>query len=203
MAISAAEEQRMAERRARRRQLTDPPLLIRDDGRLYPNTKLMQRHPRYRPYHGDPKASLDDRMRYLSGLGKKRAVTFEETDEPFDINAADVDELVQFALEQYGAILDPMKPRKTLQKEVFRLSQIDAGVTPAPVQHAQPSALPRPSQAFADDDGGEEVVLGAIPEGDAPTTTEPAAPRRNKPGPKPGTRRSTQELATGLAAAGG
>jgi hypothetical protein len=208
--LTAADEQRMADRRSRLRQKKNPALVIRDDGMLYPNTAQMERHPRFRPYHGDPNASLQDRMRYLAGLQKKRAVVFEETDDPFDVNTASVDELVQFALDQYGAVLDPMKPRKDLQREVFRLSQLDASEIPA-AQGGSDELADEPTRLEAPvrgpgarreaDEPGEVVALGALDEGDAPTTTVAQPPReRRKPGPKP---RGAKELATGLAAAGG
>ena len=213
--LTAADEQRMADRRSRLRQKKNPALVIRDDGVLYPNTAQMEKHPRYRPYHGDPKASLDDRMRYLAGLQKKRAVVFEETEEPFDVNTASVDELVQFALDQYGAVLNPMKPRKDLQREVFRLSQLDSSEIPAARgpdnELAEPPARLEPPIAGPGghggaDEPGEIVQLGSLDEGDAPQTTEVQPPRvRNKPGPKPGSQRrpTARELATGLTAAGG
>lgn len=126
MAIDQATEQRIAERRAKQRHLSNPPFLIHiEDGRLYPHTKLSAANPRYRPYHGDPKASLDDRMRYLQGLGGKRQVVFSEVDEPFDIGKADVDELVMFAMDQYGVALDPAKPLNELRKKVADLAKSD------------------------------------------------------------------------------
>ncbi len=124
--IDPATEQNIAERRARLRQDRKVPLLIRDDGMLYPNTKLVARNPRFRPYHGDPMASLQDRLRHLQGLGAKRAVTYTPVpEEPFDIGAADGDALVHFAQEQFGAVLDPSKPLKVLREQVFKLAQLD------------------------------------------------------------------------------
>lgn len=123
--IDQALEEQIAARRSRQRQDLKNPMLIRDDGMLFPNTKLLAAKPRMRPYYGDPKATLDDRMRYLQGLQGKRAVKYDPVDdEPFDIAAADVDTLVQFALDQYGAVLDPSKPVKVLREQVFKLSQI-------------------------------------------------------------------------------
>lgn len=123
--IDAATEERIAERRSRLRQDKKVPLLIRDDGMLYPNTKLVAKKQNFRPYHGNPKASLQDRLRYLKGLGAQRAVVYtEEPEEPFDIGKADADALVQFAMEQWGAVLDPAKPLKVLRSEVFKLSQL-------------------------------------------------------------------------------
>jgi hypothetical protein len=130
MSIDAATEQRLADARSRQRQNRETPLLIRDDGMLYPNTALMRKHPRYRPYHGHPKANLDERMRYLDGQGPKRDVTYEPPP-PFDIGAADVDALINFAQEEYGMVLDPSKPVRTLREQVFKLSKGEPVPPPA------------------------------------------------------------------------
>lgn len=125
-AIDQATEQRIAERRAKQRHLQNPPFLIHtEDGRLYPHTKLSATNPKYRPYHGDPKATLDDRMRYLKGLAGKRQVVFSEPDEPFDIGTADADSLVMFAMDQYGVGLDPAKPLAELRRKVADLAKAD------------------------------------------------------------------------------
>lgn len=135
--IDAATEQRIAESRSRLRQDRTVPLLIRDDGMLYPNTKLVAKNPRFRPYHGDPKANLQDRLRFLQGFAGKRDVVFTQPDEPFDIGQADADALAAFAMEQYGAVLDPAKPIGVLRKQVFDLSQLPDG----PAAEAAPDAL--------------------------------------------------------------
>lgn len=136
------EEARAAERRSTLRQHKTVPLLIRDDGVLYPNVPLVARKSNFRPYHGSAKASLEDRMRYLDGLGAKRAVIFtEEPEEPFDIGKADADQLAHFAQEQYGAVIDTSKPLKVLREQVFKLAQL-----PEPG-----AALPDPMPGAADD----------------------------------------------------
>lgn len=137
------EEKRASERRSTLRQDKRVPLLIRDDGKLYPNVPLVARKPNFRPYHGSAKASLEDRMRYLEGLGAKRAVIYtEQPDEPFDIGKADADQLAQFAQEQYGAVIDTSKPLKVLREHVFKLSQLpDPGAAlPDPMPGADPQA---------------------------------------------------------------
>lgn len=136
-------EERASNARARSKkhaQDTKVPFLIRDDGMLYPNTPLVRRNPRFRFYYGDPKASLSDRMRFLAGLSKKRDVIYNpEPDEPFDIGKAGVDELLAFAVEQFGRVLDPNKPLKALREEVFALSQL-------------PDVVPGVASALDDDD---------------------------------------------------
>ncbi len=158
--IDPATEQRIADRRSRLRQDRVVPLLIRDDGMLYPNTKLVARNPRFRPYHGDPKASLQDRLRFLKGLAATRAVTYNpEPEEPFDIGTADADALMVFAQEQYGAALDPSKPVKVLREQVFKLSQLedvdtgsddaDGDEPPAGAQTAEQYAASQPAAKAA------------------------------------------------------
>lgn len=143
--ISPATEERIAAARTKR-QSKACPLLIREDGVLYPNMPLVAKKSNFRPYHGDPKASLEDRMRYLQGLGAKRQVTYNpEPDEPFDIGAADLDSLMNFAQEQYGAVLDPAKPLKKLREEVYRLSQ-----------------LPDPSLALPDPQAADVGTVGEL-----------------------------------------
>lgn len=146
------EEKRASERRSTLRQDKRVPLLIRDDGKLYPNVPLVARKPNFRPYHGPAKASLEDRMRYLEGLGAKRAVIYtEQPDEPFDIGKADADQLAQFAQEQYGAVIDTSKPLKVLREHVFKLSQLpDPG-----------AALPDPMPG-ADDDEPSATALPPV-----------------------------------------
>jgi len=131
-AIDENTEQRIADARGRKRQDKNVPLLIRDDGMLYPNVpKVRERSgTKFRPYHGDPKATLEQRKRYLLGLAPARPVAFTEP-EPFDIGKADADELVQFAQEQYGELLDPSKPVKFLREAVLQLSRLPAPVSSA------------------------------------------------------------------------
>jgi hypothetical protein len=125
MAITADTEQKMSEARMRRRQNKECPLLIRDDGMLYPNVPLVAKKPNYRPYRGDPKASLADRMAYLQGFGQRRKVVFTPADdEPFELSKASADEVLAFALEEYGAALDPDWPIEKLRAECYRLSQL-------------------------------------------------------------------------------
>ncbi len=125
MKMDANTEQRVSDARAKHRQDKKTPFLIRDDGMLYPNTPLMRRNQRFRPYYGDVKASLADRMRFLAGLAARREVVYNpEPEAPFDIGTASVDDLLNFAVEQFGRVLDPSKPVKKLREEVFALSQM-------------------------------------------------------------------------------
>lgn len=124
MAINDSEEARLAAARSRKRQNQDVPYLIRDDGDLYPNVPLVAKDVRFRPFHGDVNASLNERLDYLRGIAKKRKVTYNPQDtEPFEIGTADLDDLLMFAMDEYGVALDSSLPLRKLREQVYRLSQ--------------------------------------------------------------------------------
>jgi hypothetical protein len=146
--ISAQHEDRIAT--SRKRQNKAVPFLIRDDGMLYPNVPLVAKNPRFRPYHGDIRASLEDRMRYLKGLASRRALVYDEAvaEEPFDLAKATAAEICDFAVEQYGATLDPGKDIKELRSECLQLSQLPPVVMqqpepPLPDPQPEPPPAPR------------------------------------------------------------
>lgn len=124
MTISSAQAEAMANRQAStKRQDTSSPLLINiKDGRLMPNVPNIRSLPDYRPYHGDPKANTATRMAYLrsGGHGANRApapVIFEDV-QPFDVSKATKDELIAFAMNEYGLALDASADIRTLRKKV-------------------------------------------------------------------------------------
>lgn len=137
MAFTEQNEQVLANARGQRRQDKRVPLLIRDDGMLYPNVPLVAKKNNFRPYHGDPKASLEERMAYLQGFGQqRRKVVFEQPEEAFELGKATADEIVAFAMQEYGAALDPSTPIDTLRAECYRLSQLpDMDLPMAAAQH--------------------------------------------------------------------
>lgn len=107
-----------------KRQDTKAPLLIHvDDGRLMPNVPRILANPKYRVYHGDPKADRASRLAYLrsGGQGPARAVVADDI-APFDIDRASKDELIAFAANEYGAALDPATDIRTLRKKVAGLA---------------------------------------------------------------------------------
>ena len=113
-----------AQHAAIKRQDTRAPLLINtDDARLMPNVPRILANPKYRVYHGDPKADLTARMAYLKsgGQGPARAVVAEDIT-PFDVNKASKDELIAFAANEYGADLDAGSDIRTLRKKVAELA---------------------------------------------------------------------------------
>lgn len=137
-------EEKLAEARTANRQNKAVPFLIRDDGMLYPNVPLVAKNPRYRPYHGDPKANLQQRLAWLSGeqTPKRRQVVMEP--EPFNLSKANAQEIVSFALEEFGAALDVETPLDTLRKQCFNLAQTADSVdsTDQPAEQ-EPAPAPR------------------------------------------------------------
>lgn len=164
MALPRNIEEDAAARRVKR-QDKHTPLLIREDGVLMPNVPLIRRLPTMRPYTGDPKATIAERRDWLKGIGKRRAVLYSPApDEPFDLNKADLDSLLAFALDEFGAVLDPAKPIETLRAEVYRLSQLPApGNQLTGEATAAPGRLPTgPLDGPGDSDieGGDVDVRG-------------------------------------------
>lgn len=129
MAIDEKLESRVAEHRGKTRQNKQTPWLIRDDGMIVPNVPLIAKRSNFRPYHGDLKASQEDRMRYLQNLGSRRRVinSAVQADEeaPFDIAKATKDELIAFAQDQHGEILDPALHLNKMRSIVAKLSGVD------------------------------------------------------------------------------
>lgn len=100
-------------------------LLIRDDGMLYQNTKLVAKLKNFRPYYGDPRATLEERLRWLRGENTKfnRQEVKEELDPAtFDIGKAAKADLIEFASQEFGVKLDSRKAIAELRQEVFKLA---------------------------------------------------------------------------------
>lgn len=131
-------EERLAEARVSNRQNKAVPFLIRDDGMLYPNVPLVAKNPRYRPYHGDPKATLKQRLDWLAGVQapQRRKVVLEP--EPFNLSHATAEEIVAFALEEFGAALDPETPLKLLREQCFNLANLPESESAEPAKEEQP-----------------------------------------------------------------
>lgn len=130
MAIDENLEERVAAHRGKTRQHKTTPWLIRDDGMIVPNVPLVAKKSNFRPYHGDIKASIEDRMRYLQNLGSKRRVIntaqAADDDAPFDIAKASKGDLITFAQDQFGEILDPALHLNKMRAIVGKLAGVDA-----------------------------------------------------------------------------
>jgi hypothetical protein len=105
------------------------PFLIHvDDGRLVPNMPLLRLHPKYRPYHGTLTATQAERMTYLKTEYKStpRAVIDSANTKAFDIATASREELMAFALAEYGTSLAPTLNAMSMRVQIRKLAE-DAG----------------------------------------------------------------------------
>lgn len=98
-------------------------LAIRDDAMLYKGTDKVLRDPRYRPYHGDPYASLEERLRYLQGFQQSNQAREAAEKGTFNIATADKDALIEFVLTEFGKQLDGRKTIDKLRNEAILLEQ--------------------------------------------------------------------------------
>lgn len=160
MAISEQAEARMiSARAARNKQNAKIPFLINvKDGRLIPNVPAIagrpaetttdgktipakKPHPDYRPFTGSVKASLDERLAWIASLGghasaAPRAVSLANLP-AFDLGTATVDELIEFAQEEYkekAAHLSKTLGLKALRKEVARMAEEAGAVVAGPAE---------------------------------------------------------------------
>jgi hypothetical protein len=109
-----------------------------EDGRLYPGFPGVATLPEYRPYHGDPKATLKERMRYLQGFqaDEQRAIAAEKGE--FNVLKATKEQLLEHMLDEYGERLDARKDLAALQVDAFQIMQrvegaISEATKPRPV----------------------------------------------------------------------
>ena len=124
--ISEAQDQRLANNIARsakyKQDKTHPMVINIHDGRLLPNNKLLREHKDYRVYTGDIKADLPARMKWLKGFANTpKVINSAEAADNFDVGKATKEDLIGFALDTFGAALDPDKHIATLRKEVMAL----------------------------------------------------------------------------------
>lgn len=123
--ITAEQERNLSDANARakkKQDKTNPMVVNIEDGRLMPNTPRLRVHPQYRVYAGPKDADAAGRLRWLEGQsrgGKTKLVNSKADEDTFDVGTATADEMVIFALENYGLKLDPKKPLKTLRKELM------------------------------------------------------------------------------------
>lgn len=125
--ITAAQEQMASEARGKGRQDKRVPLVInRDNLRLMPNTPLIRARPQYMPYDGKATDDEATRRAYVEGVGTRRPKVTNSAAETntFDIGTATKDELVAFAVGEYGIMLDGAKDIRTLRKEF--MTQVEA-----------------------------------------------------------------------------
>jgi hypothetical protein len=128
--ISEQQEANLAEAHARSKKKQDkthPHVINIDDGRLMPNTPRLRILPNYRVYGGDINAALPERMKWLKSALRahpKAIVNSKAEEDTFDVGTASVDDLIVFAVENFGASLNPKHPLKNLRAEVMRLAEV-------------------------------------------------------------------------------
>lgn len=120
-AISAAQESQIAAARMNMRQDKKVPLLINtDDFRLMPNVPKIAALANYRPYPGKADDSVEVRKQFIergNHSGPRGFVNSAANTAPFDLGTASKDELVTFAMDEYGIALDPSKHLNRLRAE--------------------------------------------------------------------------------------
>lgn len=140
MAITEAQEANLSAQITRARQDKKTPFCINvKDGRLMPNVPEIRANADYRPFTGNYKATLDERMAYLrsGGFGGpgRRAVVMPADDDippappveeqpPFDIAKASKEELVAFAFDQWAEVLSIDTHLTTLRSQVAKLAKL-------------------------------------------------------------------------------
>ncbi len=116
--ITEAQVQNLANSRKARQDKKVPLLINRDNFRLMPNTPLIRRRPQYMPYDGQADDDLETRRSYVTGQGTRRPRVVNTVEpEVFDIGKASKDELVNFAMSEYGKMLDGTRDIRSLRKE--------------------------------------------------------------------------------------
>lgn len=130
-AISAEQESRIAAARGRspkfRQDKQHPFLINTKDARLYPNTEKFRESKfigDYRVFTGDPKASRKEREAWLATFGGSKAVMpVVDSGTPFDIGTAKPQEMIDFALVEYGETLDPAMHHNQMRAKLRKLAE--------------------------------------------------------------------------------
>lgn len=130
--INAQQEaalQQANDRSSRKKQDKTHPMVIHvDNARLMPNTPRLRAHKDYRVYTGNPTDDEATRKRWLKSSGRRAPKIIDSTpeEEAFDIGTATPDDLVMFAFENYGKVLDAALPPKKLREAVKALADAEA-----------------------------------------------------------------------------
>jgi hypothetical protein len=127
------------QRRLKRRQDRQHPHVVNiNDGRLMPNVEMLRNHKDYRVYSGPEGLSAEDRLRWVAGETKKlptKVLNSLKEAPVFDVGTATRDDLIVFAMEEYGQVLKPETPLFMMRKLVLKFAE-NAAALPlgAPVQ---------------------------------------------------------------------
>lgn len=132
--ITAEQERNLSEANARakkKQDKTNPTVININNGRLMPNTPRLRAHSQYKVYTGDVNASTADRMAWLAGAlknGSKKITNSKAELDEFDVGTADKDELMVFAMEEFGHALDPKLTLKDMRKKIMALDAVRSEV---------------------------------------------------------------------------
>lgn len=135
--ITAEQEKNLSDANARAKKKQDKanPMVINiNNGRLMPNTPRLRAHAQYKVYSGLLDASLPERMRWLEGSlksGTKKIVNSKAEADMFDVGTADKDELIIFAMEEFGQALDPKLELKAMRKKIVAMDAARAASSTA------------------------------------------------------------------------
>jgi hypothetical protein len=136
------DEGRLANARQSRRQDTQIPFLINtDDARLVPNTKLTRTNRKYIPYLGKVSDDKETRFAFLKHGNRRRVVDTSAQEEVFDVGTADAQQLVAFALDEFGAMLSEDTPIRKLRREVMQLAEVAGNAAPTAVAPPKPTGV--------------------------------------------------------------
>jgi hypothetical protein len=120
--LSNAESRRLK----RRQDKTHTHVVNIHDGRLMPNVQMLRDHKDYRIYTGPIDASAEDRLRWVAGELKKlpmKVLNSLENAPTFDVGTATRDDLIVFAMEEYGQVLKETTPLSTMRKQVLKFAE--------------------------------------------------------------------------------
>jgi hypothetical protein len=120
------------DRSSRKKQDKTNPMVIHiENARLMPNTPRLRVHKDYRVYTGNPTDDIETRKRWLKGVGQRTPRVVDSTADvaPFDVGTATADDLVMFAFENYGKVLDSALPPKKLREAVKALADAEASAS--------------------------------------------------------------------------
>lgn len=119
-------EQKVSAVRGRARQDKKNPLLISmKDFLLWPNVPNLRKNKDMILYTGNPKAKAEERKRYVESMktGRLGMRAVVDTSAAFDVGTATAQDLIDFALTEYGKSLNPAAPLVTLRKQVTLLAR--------------------------------------------------------------------------------
>lgn len=130
--ITAEQEMRMAEANGRsgkkRQDKTYPMVIHTTNARLMPNTPRLRVHKDYRVYTGALDATEEQRFTWLAGAQRRAPRIVDSSapaEAPFDLAKATSADIVLFAFENFGKVLDETKPLAELKAELKKMADAE------------------------------------------------------------------------------